>query len=142
MSEAVLISIHPEYAEAILRGEKQVEFRRTRFSRPVSLLLIYATAPTSALVAYAHVQDVEEGPTDEIWRDWGPSGFVSETRFYEYFAENERAIAIVLGQVRAFSTAVALADLLPGSRPPQSFRYVAVELVEKASGLGCAIGEA
>ena len=35
-SEVALLSIHPRFAEAILTGEKRVEFRRTKFSRDVS----------------------------------------------------------------------------------------------------------
>jgi hypothetical protein len=32
----VLMSIHPRWADAIMDGRKQVEFRRADFSRPIS----------------------------------------------------------------------------------------------------------
>jgi predicted transcriptional regulator len=46
------MSIHPQYADAILRGDKTVEFRKRGFSHPVSHVLIYATAPRKLVLGY------------------------------------------------------------------------------------------
>ena len=45
-----LLSIKPEYAEKILKGEKLVEFRIVAFAQEVSKIFIYATSPVCRIV--------------------------------------------------------------------------------------------
>src|SRR5450756_1588152 len=54
-----LLSIRPQYAAAILRGEKRYEFRRTVFSRHVDVVLVYVPSPVRRVVAavsYTHLR--------------------------------------------------------------------------------------
>ena len=46
------MSIHPVYANAILTGDKKVEFRKRRLAADVTHVLVYATAPE---IGRAHV---------------------------------------------------------------------------------------
>ena len=46
MEQALLLSLHPEFAAAILAGTKKVEYRRRRIARPVTTVYLYATAET------------------------------------------------------------------------------------------------
>ncbi|WP_237302536.1 ASCH domain-containing protein [Streptomyces sp. S063] len=49
---ALLLSLHPRFATAILNGEKTVELRRQRVAVPPGTpVIIYATSPTMALTA-------------------------------------------------------------------------------------------
>ena len=45
-----VMSIHPRYAEAILSGQKRVEFRKRRLAPDVTTVLVYATQPVGVLV--------------------------------------------------------------------------------------------
>ena len=45
-----LLSIKPEYAEKILKGEKLFEFRKVAFAQEVSKIFIYATSPVCRIV--------------------------------------------------------------------------------------------
>ncbi len=40
-----LMSIHPQYANAIVEGTKRVEFRKRPLARNVTHVIVYATAP-------------------------------------------------------------------------------------------------
>lgn len=72
MADAILISIQPEYAEKILSGEKTFEFRRRTAQRPVGLMVIYASAPISAVVGYAQVDDILSLPLTKLWKRTTP----------------------------------------------------------------------
>lgn len=124
MSEAVLISIHPKYANAILDGSKRYEFRRTRFRKPIKQLVIYCTHPTSAIVGTADVSGVTEDTPKAIWKKFAKFGAIGRKEFFEYFADCDTAVAIELSDVDRFEVAVPLEELFPGVKPPQSFRYV------------------
>jgi predicted transcriptional regulator len=51
----VLLSTKPRFAEAIMGGEKHVEFRRVRCRRDVKVVLVYATSPIQRLLGYFEV---------------------------------------------------------------------------------------
>lgn len=69
----VLVSVWPEYAEAIAAGTKQVEFRRTRITSPVSHMAFYATAPEKRLACVCDAF----GLNGTIWRLSGRGGGIS-----------------------------------------------------------------
>ena len=65
---ALFISVKPKYANAILEGTKTVELRRTRPNLPDgSLVILYSSTPTRAVVGWAHLTGVREGTPIEIW---------------------------------------------------------------------------
>lgn len=53
MPKTIIISIHPEYAEKILTGEKTYELRTRLPQDKPERMIIYATAPVSAVVGTA-----------------------------------------------------------------------------------------
>ena len=58
-----LMSIHPGYAEAILSGRERAEFRKRPLAEDVRTVLIYATAPVSAMSGWFTVQGHTESRT-------------------------------------------------------------------------------
>ena len=67
MSELVLISIHPRHVEAILAGEKTIEFRRRWTAREVGHLVIYATVPVKRIVALVPIDETFHGSPTVHW---------------------------------------------------------------------------
>ncbi|SFO06949.1 ASCH domain-containing protein [Amycolatopsis rubida] len=54
------MSLRPRFAEAILDGTKTIELRRTRVSAPPGTkLVLYASAPTMAVVGIATLIGIE-----------------------------------------------------------------------------------
>lgn len=67
MKKRVLLSIHPEFADAIFDGRKHFEFRRVIFKECVDEIVVYATAPISRVVGVFLVDDIYEGSPTELW---------------------------------------------------------------------------
>ena len=62
------MSIHPEYAEALLDGMKTVELRKSGVADDVSHIVIYATAPVRRVLGWVEAVRVEHGSPSAIWR--------------------------------------------------------------------------
>lgn len=125
---AVLISIKPEFVDSILSGSKKYELRR-RFGKTVSAkskLLIYASAPVSALVATATIDELVRRAPPSIWRLHSKDVGICKAAFDAYFRGVSQGVALKLTSVRKLSKSVALKELGTrfGIRPPQSFMYV------------------
>ena len=118
-----LLSVHAEFAQAILRGTKTVELRRQPPKRHVSHVVLYETAPVSAIVGWAPVERVETRSPSALWTAWGRCAGVSRDQFRTYFAGAQDASAIVLGETRKLDTPVSLSTLGLTSAP-QNFSYL------------------
>ena len=123
MKNVILISIKPEYSQAILAGMKKVEYRKRGFSRPVKKMIIYETSPTKKVVGEVLVLDILQDSVDRIWEMTCDVGGVSETDFYRYYNKRKIAYAIQLGEIRIYGKPLNLEDF-GVSRAPQSFCYL------------------
>jgi predicted transcriptional regulator len=95
-----IISIRPNFAEAILSGAKTVELRRR--IPPVELgtrLWIYATRPTGAVVGMAVVKAIFRGTPDSVWNEYSAQAKISRDDYDLYFNGTKEAIGISLTSV-------------------------------------------
>lgn len=96
-----IISIRPNFAEAILSGAKTVELRRR--IPPIEIgtcLWIYATRPTAAVVGMAVVTAIYRATPDAVWEAYSAQGAIDRDEFDRYFDGANEAIAISLSEVR------------------------------------------
>jgi len=125
---ALLLSLKPRFANAILDSEKTVELRRIRpLIRVPTVALLYASSPTMALVGVCRVDTVRSGSPARIWSEFGPATGISRREFSDYFSGAASACALLLSKPIRFRMSVGLAELRrwwPDFQPPQSFRYV------------------
>jgi len=119
-----LLSIKPEYVDAIFKGEKRVEFRRTRFARNVSHIIVYATQPVGAVVGYFEVGLIEENTPDRLWDSFGTVGCIDKDKFDQYFDGTSIGYAIGVKNPVRLSENASLNRYSGLSRPPQSFAYL------------------
>lgn len=119
-----LLSIHPKFAEAIMRGEKRVEFRRRGPSADTAYVVVYATAPVRRIVGWFRVASVEARHPKALWRQFGGVGGIGQQEFAAYYHGARSGTAIAVAQVRRLEEPVALESLDGYATPPQSFRYV------------------
>lgn len=97
----VIISIHRDYADAILAGTKTVELRRKLPALAAGTRLwIYATRPTGAVIGFATIQNIERATPVAIWRRHRASTGVEYATFLEYFEGAPEAIAILIAAAR------------------------------------------
>jgi len=121
----VLLSIRPEYADAILDGTKRYEFRRVAFSRPdVTRIYLYATSKVRRIVGWFEVDGVYRDSPERIWERCRDHAGISADDFFRYFEGCSRACAIRVRNPVRFPEPVDPHVAMPGFAPPQSFRYL------------------
>lgn len=98
--EEAIISIHPKYSDAILRGEKTIELRRRIPNTAIGTRLwIYATRPQAAIVGSAVVKEILRGTPDTIWNSCKTEICIDRKSYDDYFEGAKEAIGIVLSNV-------------------------------------------
>lgn len=126
------MSIHPEYANAILAGTKKVEFRKRPIGSDVTHVIVYATAPVCAIVGAFTVQNQATATPSSLWRRFATVAGITRHGFFLYFADRQHGVGIQVGEVFAPPAPLSLADDLGVARPPQSFQYLAQAAAEPA----------
>ena len=124
----ILISLHSEYADAILSEAKTRELRR-RFPHvsPGTQVYIYVTAPKSAIVGSFTAGDCADQPPAEVWSRFQSDLGMSQEAFDGYTKGRRSVKAVEVTRPRRFRRPVSVAEaagVSPGWCPPQSFRYV------------------
>lgn len=124
----LVLSVHPPFAELILSGVKDVELRRTRPAAAAPLsILVYATAPVSALVGVCRLVGLSVGEPDAMWRQASKGAVVERSTYDAYYRGAETAVLWHLSAPRSFPEHIDLEKLRSAwceFTPPVSFRYV------------------
>jgi predicted transcriptional regulator len=123
MQTRALLSIKPQYAEAIFRGEKRFEFRRSIFRREVGVVVVYSTSPTCQVIGEFDVHGIISDPVGALWSKTRHYAGIDRDRFFDYFRGRSVGHAIAIGRVRKYRMPLDL-DLAFGVRAPQSFVYL------------------
>jgi predicted transcriptional regulator len=126
-----LFSIHPHYADAILAGTKSVEFRRQGLPDDVTHVVIYSTAPVQRIVGMFEIADIDKTSPTRAWKKYGPVGGIAQTPFERYYTGAMNAYVIRVRNACRFDTPVALTDLDPNMRPPQSYMYLTAPVLTR-----------
>lgn len=121
--DAVLLSIHPVYAELIQNGAKRVEFRRNRFAREISCIVIYATSPIKRMVGFCEVTQVVRDTPHNLWANHGADGGISREALLKYLAKLALATAIIICNFHSFADNLEL-QAIGVKKAPQSFQYL------------------
>lgn len=141
--DVVLVSVHPQFADAIADGRKKFEFRKVRFQRDVKLVVIYATAPVSAVVAVIEVAAIHQDTPFNIWKKCASDGGIRADWYFRYYDGCDSAIAIEISKVLKLDSPLRLDRFSPTIKAPQSFMYLPIEASRwAASVLASAITEA
>ena len=123
-STDVLISIYQEYAEAILSGEKIIEFRKSQFPETVSRVFLYSTSPIKKVIGYFEVETVLRRSPRALWNQYGKYGLIGYEDFLKYYAGAEEACGILVKKVTRYSRPIDLSEFDPRISVPQSYCYL------------------
>lgn len=123
--DAILLSIHPQYAEAILDGSKTVEFRKKNIPLHLRHVVLYATSPVCRVVGYFSVAEIVTASPSQVWRRFNGAGGISHDKFARYYAGDDIAKAMVIEASSRLLREMKLEALDGEPRPPHSFRYLA-----------------
>jgi predicted transcriptional regulator len=115
----VLMSIKPEYVNAIVEGTKTVELRRKRPSfEPGTTVIIYSSSPAKRVEASFKTGEIHEAAPSTLWRKVSKIAGVTKSAFDDYFDGCEIAYAIEVESARRLEPSE-----LP-MRPPQSYMFL------------------
>lgn len=125
MQTNVLLSIKPEFAQAILNGEKTFELRRKIFrDQSVSKVIIYASSPVQRVVGEFRIKDIHEHQPNDLWELAGEGACVDRAFFDQYFDSRDVGYAVEVSKPKRYRKPKLLADFCGMARPPQSFCYL------------------
>lgn len=119
----VLLSIKPKYANAILSGQKRVEFRKMAFKKQIERVYIYSSAPEQRIIGYFTIEKIVADTPQELWKKFNALGSISKADFFEYFADKEIGYSIKIKEVKRFSKSKNPKDIFENFVPPQSYMY-------------------
>jgi predicted transcriptional regulator len=119
VNQDVLMSIRPEYAEAILSGAKTFELRRRRPSFAAGTrIVVYSSSPDQQLLGTFEAGAVHEAPPEAIWALVSKRAGIARDAFDAYFSGCEQAYAIEVRSPQRL-------DPKPlRFRPPQSYLFL------------------
>jgi predicted transcriptional regulator len=123
---AMLISVYPRFASAILSGDKHVELRRVRPRLSAGgLVVLYATSPVKQILGTARLKTILEATPNQLWAEVGAVAGVTRSEFNDYFSGRPQAFGLNLVGVRRLPEPLSLPVLREnGIHPPQGFRYL------------------
>lgn len=118
------LPIKPRYAQAIMAGEKWVEFRKTRFARDVRYVVVYSSAPDKTVLGYFAVKSIDVRTPTATWRRYSKAGFIQKREFMEYYNGADQAVAIVIQYVQRLAEPLSMDFLQLNIPVPQSYAYL------------------
>lgn len=134
-SRVALMSIQPRFAQAILSGDKRVEFRKRRLAHDIKTVLIYETAPSQRIVGRFAVAGTVEATPTALWRQFGSVGGISRRELLGYYAGHERAVALVIQNAERYKRPIPLGGLRASPTVPQSFSYLPASSLEELASM-------
>lgn len=135
-SNIALMSIKPEYANAIFDGTKLVEFRKKPFKRPVSHIIVYSSSPEKKVLGYFELGDTDIGNPKTLWKCYRDVGAIEYPDYKAYFGDSKIGVAFHVKKVYRLQNPITLGRLKRQLKAPQSYNYLAERFFTKLQGLG------
>jgi len=123
-----LMSIRPQYANAIFAGRKKFELRKLSGVPPIeegSLIVVYSSGKVKSIVGEFRAGRVIMGAPDYVWAHASRPGTGVGGDAYAYIRGAKRAMAIEVVEPRLYPRPVSLEEirrLIPGWMPPFSYK--------------------
>lgn len=127
-ADAILLSIKPVFAKAIMSGKKEYELRKARPRAPTPILVfLYSTRPDMAIVGYFHVPEILEENVQRLWNTVGRFSALTKACFFEYFGNHRMGSAWRIDSPTSLGDPLPLSEIReydPHYNPPQSMEYM------------------
>lgn len=127
----IMISVHPEYGDKILSGEKTAELRR-RFPDvdEGTKVWLYITKPRAAVEAVAIVGTIDRDAPRHLWGKHKDVLGITSQEYAHYLDGTDEAVVVCLNAVRVLRKSVSLTQLREMEtrfHPPQYYRQIPSE---------------
>lgn len=127
---AVLLSVRPRYARALLAGTKTAEVRRRFPHQPAgTTLYLYSSTPDRAILGTVQLERIDRPSADRVWHLYRHEIEIDEAALGAYLSRIDSAAILRVSHSVRWAHPVSLYDLRLnlGIEPPQSFRYLSDE---------------
>jgi len=131
----VFLPVKPEYAEKIMSGEKNIEFRKTVWKESVGYIVVYASSPVKKVLGFAKVDSLVIDSPGNLWKNYNATGGINKKKFMEYFHGRKNAYGILLGDVIQLKEPYAPKEIGIEGVIPQNFKYLNEEVFRKVEKL-------
>ncbi len=137
-NKLLLISIKPQYAKKIFKGEKTIELRKSAPTKVKkgSYLLIYVTSPIKELWGICKIENIIKEKPHILWENVGKQTGITKQEFQEYYKTNDKAYGIQLKDIiNFFENSInldKLKSMMPGFMPPQTYGYIDKEFITES----------
>jgi predicted transcriptional regulator len=124
---ALVLSLRPRFADAILEGRKTAELRRQRVGAPPGTrIILYSSAPVMAVVGTARIAEVHTLSPAIAWRRFRSRLALTRAEFDQYLEGCTTACVVDVEHVQRLDSPLPLGQLHNATRfrPPQSYRYL------------------
>ncbi len=138
-TDLLIISVKPEYARKILKGEKTIELRKCAPKKvgKDGYILIYVTAPVKELWGVYKIENIIKENPNTLWKNFGKQTGITKQEYNDYYKENKNAFGIQLQEVKnLFKHSIkldSLKNLIPGFMPPQTYSYIDKNIINYSS---------
>lgn len=126
---SVLLSVRPEFANALLAGTKTAEVRR-RFPSIAAgtTLYVYASSPSRQVIGTLRTSAVHRLPPESVWNRFKRMIGIDRGYLDAYLDGVEHAAIIEVDTPTTWTRPVSLLELRRhvAVEPPQSYRYLDV----------------
>lgn len=126
MHTNIIMSIHPQYATLIDKGEKIFEIRTRRLNiERGTRLWIYKTMPASCISSSAIISEIIEISPQQAWKKYAKQMCISKRAFDEYTNEKKVIYLLKLSNIQKLKNTLTLQELrkkIPPFFPPQFFK--------------------
>lgn len=127
MTQALLLSVRPRFAHALLNGSKTVEVRR-RFPEVAAgtAVVVYSSSPEKAVLGTLRVRHFARTTAEEFWRLHSATVGIGRAELMEYLDGTSWCSALEVEAPNAWTRHVPLDELRLELKlePAQSFRYL------------------
>lgn len=134
MTRAVLLSVKPRFARAILEGRKTVEVRRRFPQVPAgTTVVLYSSSPERAVLGTVRLKRAIRVDPKVVWETYSEDIGIEEDALEDYLAGADSSTVLQVEAPESWNRPISLSLLREtlGLEPPQSFRYLTADQVEE-----------
>ena len=129
MREVILLSILPEWVEAILTGKKKWEYRKVipRKIQTGSRVILYASRKERKIVGEFIVGVILKEPVKNLVELTIHETPHTKEEIYSYFSNSEFGYALEVREYKKYKEPIPLTEIrkrIPSFNPPQNFLYL------------------
>lgn len=134
-SNIVLMSIKPEYANAIFEGNKLVEFRKQPFRRSASHVIVYSSSPEKKILGFFTLGETDIGNPKTLWKRHRSVGAIEYSDYNAYFGDRDVGVAFHVKRIHRLKKPISLGRLKRNLKAPQSYCYIDEKYLSKLRDL-------